>query len=498
MTDVVAVDVGTSSVRAVRYDAGGRVTEEARRPLRILVPRSDRCEHDPAALGAAFDDVLREVCASSPPDGVCIGTYLHGLLPIDSSGLDLGPIQLWCDDRAAAEAANLRRRDAASLLHERTGCPPHGSYPRERLAWMAAHDRRRFDAADRFVSPKAWLIGRLSGRVVEDEATASGSGLFDLEKRCWSREALSAASIDGGRLADVVPTDAIVGTVVDDAARRTGLPAGTPIVAGAGDGMLAAVGSGADMPGTLSITIGTSAALRVVPDAPPRPAIPALWCYVLDRSRFVLGAASNNGAAVLEWARRRWAPEFESVDALEAAIRSRVETPERADLLVLPFVRGERAPFYEPGYGLAISGAVTAIDKLDLIAATWRGVATHLALLFEEIERAAGASSPTAESVKVIASGGGFRSPLLAQTIADAIGRELLVPEDLEASARGAWILGRRALGDGDDPAWRSPIRLRVTPHAARHERFQRDLERHRRALDLMRPIWRRLAQGTV
>jgi gluconokinase len=493
VTDVLAVDLGTGSVRAARYDETGRSLREARRPLRILEPGAGRSEHDPAEVAAAFEAVIAEV-ASPPPAAICTSAYLHGLVSLDARGEPSGPIQLWSDGRAAAEASSLRRQGLGARFHELTGCPPHPSYPRERLAWAAAHDRRRFEAAARFVSPKAWLLSRLGARLVEDEATASATGLFDLRSRSWSPEPLeTAGGLDVERLAPIVPTDTIAGEVSRAAASRTGVRAGTPIVTGSGDGMLAAIGSGS---GALSLTVGTSAALRVARGAPPSPAVPALFCYVLGRSSYLLGAASNSGGGVLDWARRRFVPHLASLspEAFESRIRRTVETPPFDDLLVLPFVRGERAPFYEPGFGFAVGGDSDAASPLDLVAATWRGVATHVALLFEEIVRAAGPES----FARIVASGGAFRSALLARTLADAIGHEIEIPEDVEASARGAWLLGRAALGDRSSPPGMPAIARRVVPRREAHDRFVRDRERHRLAIEILRPVWRRLADASA
>lgn len=488
MLDLVAVDVGTSSIRAIRY--GGGSPTESRRPLSILSSRPGFSEHDPAAVALAFDQVVREVASVGPaPRALVMSAHLHSLVALDADGAPTGPIQLWSDERAASEALKLRRDGLATELHERTGCPPHPSYPRERLHWMRANDSRRFSEARRFVSAKAWLLHRITGRFVEDEVTASASGLFNVRKRRFDDATLALVGIEPERLADLAPVESIVGEVPRSVSRATALHPGTVVLVGSGDGALAMTGSGADAPGILSVTVGTSAALRRVASEPPSPASVALFCYVLDSSRYFRGAASNNGAAALDWAARRWAPGLGPREALEATLRQKIETPREPSLLVLPFVRGERAPHYEAGYGIAVSDAGVTVDPLELVGATWRGVALQMALLLEEVEAACGASS------QIIASGGGFRSTLFAQTVADAFDREILVPADLEASARGACLLAHAALSEPPPPTLGAQASRRIHPYPERAARFRVDLARHRGALEMMRPIWRRLVE---
>jgi gluconokinase len=237
------------------------------------------------------------------------------------------------------------------------------------------------------------------------------------------------------QLADLVPSTEVL-ALERTAAAETGLPAGLPVVAGGGDGPLANLGVGAVLPGMAALSLGTSGALRVVRDRPGVDERGRVFCYALADGLWVVGGAVSNGGVVAQWAADAFGvevgPLLAEAEAVPAGARG---------LLALPYLLGERAPWWEPDLRAALVGFRREHGRAEIVRALAEGVAQQLALVQDAV-RDTGAP---VDSVRV--TGGAFRSPLWSTVLAAALGRELEIAEDAEGSGMGAALLGWRALG---------------------------------------------------
>ncbi|HSF06597.1 MAG TPA: gluconokinase [Methylomirabilota bacterium] len=474
---VIALDVGTSSVRASVCDdtgqvLGGRVHRAAVRPT--LTPDGG-VEHDPRRLLDAVATCLDAVLVGPrTPDVSAIGiaTFWHGLLGFDAAGHALTPIYMWADTRSAPDALLLRDALDAAALHARTGCHIHASYWPARLRWLFRERAGTAARVARWGSFGEYLELSLFGEAATSVSMASGTGLFDQEGLGWDVEALAAAELEPSRLFSLCDRrDARRGLRPEWARRWPGLRSAVWFPA-VGDGAASNVGSGCVDPGRLGLNVGTSAALRVITTA-SAPAPAGLWRYRLDRRLVVMGGALSEGGNVHEWCREvlRLPDDIETERALAAG------PPDAHGLTVLPFVAGERAPGWRGDRRATIAGLGLETTALHIARAALEAVALRLALVY-------GLLRPHAAGEHlIVASGGALAgSPAWAQIIADALGHPIVLARDHEMTSRGAALLALEALGRLPDLAGLAvPPGERLHPDPIRHARLRQALERQRR-----------------
>jgi gluconokinase len=440
---VVGVDVGTTSAKAVAFDPGGRELGDAETAYELIEPEHGRAEQDPDAVVEAVLEVIAGAAARARQRGaeVCglsVSTAMHALLALGADDRPLTRLITWADTRAADQAERLRREHPA--LHERTGTPLHPMAPLAKLMWFAEHEPELFAAARRWVGHKELVLARLTGSWALDHSLASGTGLMSLERLDWDQEALALAGIDAGRLAALVPATHVL-ELAAGVARRLGLPPGTPVVAGAGDGPLANLGLGAVRPGVAACSIGTSGALRVVVERPAVDPSHRVFCYALTPGRWVVGGAVNNGGVVLQWAGEALAPDL-GPQPEEGLVALAERAPAGCDgLIMLPYLLSERAPHWSAMPRAAYVGLTRAHGREHLVRAALEGVCQQLALVLASVREAGN------EVREVRATGGFARSELWRRILAAALGMPVAFAEADQGSAFGAALLGMEALG---------------------------------------------------
>ena len=307
---VIGVDLGTTSTKAVAFDTGGRQLATASAGYPLVEPQPGWAEQDPAQILDAVLDTVRAVVSEvdGPVAALSFSSAMHTLIGLDAAGDPLTPSLSWADSRAAAQADRLRAAPGGLALHRRTGTPVHPMAPLPKLVWFREQRPELFARVACWAGIKDYVLSRLCGALVTDQSVASGTGLLDLGTLSWDQEALQLAGIGPERLPELVPTTTVLSGLSAEVADRLGLPAATPVVAGAGDGPLANLGLGAVHPGVAACSIGTSGALRVTVERPAVDPAGGVFCYALTEHRWVVGGAINNGGIVLDWAGRALAP----------------------------------------------------------------------------------------------------------------------------------------------------------------------------------------------
>ncbi|MGH8885194.1 MAG: gluconokinase [Egibacteraceae bacterium] len=492
---VIGLDLGTSSAKAVAFDAGGRALAAHAVEVGIASPAPDRAEQNPDELVGAAEQataaVVRDLSAQGRTVvGLGCSGAMHSLLALDGAGRPLTPVILFADNRAAAQARQLAARPSAVALARRTGTPIHPMSPLAKLRWFAECDQQTVAAARWWVSAKEYLIRKLCAAEVVDHSVASATGLLNLASASWDEEALALARIDADVLSTPVPTT----TVLHTRRARLGLPAGTPVVVGASDGCLATLGVGATGAGVAALTVGTSGALRTIVDRPGTDAQARLFCYALTEARWVVGGPISSGGIVLRWARDRLFPELAGAAGQQGAPGSppsnpvyvrfdelAAGVPPGADgLLCLPYLLGERAPLWDPQLRGAFFGLSLRHGQGHVLRALLEGVAFQLATVLEPIEE-------LGHPVATLRADGGFtRSRLWLQIMADVLGRPLELPRTVEGACRGAALLTLEALGLGDAFALAGATRVEhtITPDPATAATYRDALDRFVKARD--------------
>lgn len=484
---VLALDAGTSSVRGCLFGADGAALGKVVRAVYPwAVTPGGGMEAGPAALLAATAGVVDEVMGEAARQGVevaavAVDTFWHGIMGVEAGGAPVTPLFGWGDTRAREAARELARRVDPAAVHRRTGCWVHESYPAARLLWLRETQGDTFRRAALWVGFGEWLAMRLFGAWGVSLSIASGTGLLDGIRLCWDREMLEAVGVAEQALPPLVDAGEPFRGLLPEWARRWPALAEVPWYPALGDGGCASLGSGAAGAGRIGVTVGTSAAVRVLREAAGGGAPAELWRYRLDARRMVSGRAFSNAGSVHAWlARTLVLPPPAELEAAVAAME-----PDAHGLTVIPTLLGERPPEAADSPAGTVAGLRAAVTPAQIVRASMEAVVYRVAGGVDAVERVFGPAET------VLASGGVLHaSRTWGQILADVLGRPLLVPAEGEETARGAALMAMEHLGwTADAVAFAAravPGGTRIAPDPARHEVYLRARERQQRLKEMM------------
>ncbi|MEO8286181.1 MAG: gluconokinase [Chloroflexota bacterium] len=476
---ILAIDLGSSSARAVLYDRLARVVDGTliQEKFQLRTTGDGASEDDPdIALERTAHCVDAALSAAGPLatqiGAVAIDTLVSNILAIDSAGMPLTPIITYADTRNALDADALRDSLDERTVHDRTGCMLRTSYWPARLNWFRRVKPDIWRNTARWLTLGEYIELRLFGRCRVSYSVASWSGLLDRHTLTWDEPLLNFLGVEPDHLSPLVDIDAPLQGLREPYAARWPALRDIPWYPAVGDGAAANVGSGCTNHDRIALTIGTSGAMRVVQDDVPQ-VPPGLWCYRVDRQRALLGGATSEGGNVYGWLRRTL--QLSSPTAIEAALAS--STPDSHGLTVLPFLAGERSPDWAGDVQATIHGVTLATTPHEILQASLEAVAYRFALIEKRICARPGCGH------KLIASGGALLgSPAWMQMFADVIGRTVVASAEPEATSRGTALLALRSLGaipsieavpaaDGEE----------YEPDSSRHTIYQAAIERQGR-----------------
>jgi len=449
----LGIDVGTSSVKVVAVDADGQQLAEAERPHALLTPRPGWTEQRPEDWWAGACGALREIVAAldgRAPAAVGLSGQMHGMVPLDDAGEVVRPAILWNDQRTGMAAREIEAAVGRETLVARGGNPAITGFQLAKVVWLRRAEPESFRRLRQVLFPKDYLGLRLTGRAVAEPSDASGSNCFHLASKRWDETVLAALDLAPDLYPEVVASDAVVGAVTRESAAATGLPVGTPVVAGAGDNAAAATGMGISSaePALGSVSLGTSGVLFApIGEATPDPQGRVhLFCHA-DGGYYLLGVTLA-AAGSLQWFRDTLS---EGLDFDALASLAGESAPGAGGVTFQPYLAGERTPYMDPELRGAFRGLSLASNRADLVRAVLEGVAFSQRDSLEVMRPLAGLS-------RLLATGGGSRSRLWLQLLADALELPLTQLEGAPGAAYGAALLAHRGLG--------RPAAPRLTPLA--------------------------------
>lgn len=441
---VLGIDLGTTATKVVAATSGAEVLHQTEREYPLHTSETGEATQDPQQVRDAAIDALAECAEWAREQGhevraLSFSTAMHTVLGLDSGGSPVTPAFNWADTQAGAVAERLRsaeHAEHAAELHRATGTPVHTQSVMVKLAWLTGDGSDQAGGAERWCALKDFVFEAFTGEFATDHSLASGSGLQDMRELQWHPGALEVAGVRAEQLPELkAPTDTL--PLAREVAGRTGLPEGLPVVLGGGDGPLANLGVGAVRPGLAALSLGTSGALRVTRDEPGVDDRCRTFSYALADGLWVIGGAVSNGAVAAQWAAESF-----GVDVADLLDEAREVEPGAEGLMALPYLLGERAPWWEPGLTGALVGLRRSHGRAEITRAVVEGVAQQLALVREAVHDAG------AQVRAVRATGGGFRSAVWAEAISAALDIELELAESSGGSGLGAVLLGWRALGE--------------------------------------------------
>ncbi|QMV19787.1 xylulokinase [Granulicella sp. 5B5] len=441
----LGVDVGTGGTRAAIVDRDGRVLfSQSTEHVPISSPHIGWAEQAPEDWWRAAQASIRAVVKSAAAAGhvvesVGLTGQMHGCVMLDADGQVLRPALIWCDQRTQPQCDWLTATIGYERLIELTCNPALPNFTLTKLLWVREHQPEIFARIAHVLCPKDYVRYRLTGEYAIDMQEASGTLLLDVTHRRWSQEVAAAAGIPMSWLPSLFEGPELCGRITQLTAGITGLAAGTPVVAGAGDQGAGAVGMGILQPGSVSATIGTSGVVFAATSTPTKDTKGRLhtFCHAAPGIWHVMGVTNGAGLS-FRYFRDTFAPHlsYDQLTALAAAI-----PPASDGLFWTPYLFGERTPHLDPNARAAFVGVTASHTLGHFVRAVLEGVAFSLKdtfTLFEELHI-------PVESIRL--GGGGARSPLWRQIQADVYGHSVERLEAEEGGAFGAALLAGTGIG---------------------------------------------------
>jgi xylulokinase len=454
MAYVIGIDIGTSGTKTILFDEKGNSVSSAFKDYPLYQPEIGWAEQKPEDWWEAVAYTIRTVIEKSGANaedikGIGLSGQMHGLVMLDKEGQVLRPSIIWCDQRTAEECNDITKAVGAERLIEITANPALTGFTASKIMWVKKHEPELYAKTDKILLPKDYIRYMLTGEFATEVSDASGMQLLDVPNRCWSDEVLEKLQIDKALLGKVYESQEITGTVTEEAAKLTGLNAGTIVVGGAGDQAAGAVGNGIVKPGVVSSTIGSSGVVfaytdKVTIDKGGRV---HTFCHAVPGTWHIMGVTQAAGLS-MKWFKDNLCG-LENKEADEKGIDVYDELNKEAEsskpgcdgLIYLPYLMGERTPHLDPFARGVYFGLTARHNKNDMLRALMEGVGYSLKDCMDIINEMG------IEVGEVRASGGGGKSELWRQIQADMFNSEVVTINSSEGPALGVAILAMVGAG---------------------------------------------------
>lgn len=438
-TLLLGLDVSTTGAKALLINARGDVVSSASTALTLSTPRPLWSEQDPADWWAGITRSIRTALEQANVTGEQIAAIgltgqMHGLVMLDENANVLRPAILWNDQRTGAQCDTIRELVGRERLIQITGNDALTGFTAPKIVWVKENEPEIYARCRHILLPKDYIRLKLTDDYALDRAGGAGTILFDLKTRTWSPEVTEKLGIPAEWLPPTFEGTAITGHVTAEAAAATGLAAGTPVVGGGGDQAAGAVGMGAVAPGIVSLTLGTSGVVFATTESAlvePDGLLHAFCHAVPERWHFM--GVMLSAAGSLQWYRDTLAPDVD----FDTLVSEAADIPPGSEgLLFLPYLTGERTPYPDPLARGAFVGLTVRHTRAHMTRAVLEGVAFGIKDSFRLIQ---GAGLGNITQVRI--SGGGAKSPLWRQIMADVLDVELVTVNTTEGGAYGAALL---------------------------------------------------------
>ena len=478
---LLGIDIGTSSAKVLLATEAGEVVARASAEYPITRPRTDWAEQDSEDWWRAVVAGLRKALKAAPQcasdiAGIGLSGQMHGTLLLDDQGAPLAPAVIWPDQRSARQVAEITSLVGRERLLELTGSPLATGFQAATIRWVQQHDPDVWRRARWVVLPKDYIRYRLAGAFATDPSDGSGTLLLDVRQRDWSDEVLDALEIDRRRLPPVQPSSCVAGSLSAEASEATGVPAGVPVVTGAADTACSLLGAGVLAPASLLLTISTGGqvVLPAVAVAIDRAGRAHTFCSALapgdGRAAWYEMAATLAAGLSLRWLR-----DVLGLAGVEGAYDQMVAWATAAPLgagglLYLPYLLGERTPHMDPLASGMLLGLTASHTRAHLVRAVLEGVVMGCWDAYTVLVELGAAP------VEIVMAGGGARSRLWQQIVADIFGLPVRPLLAADQSTLGALVLAADGVGLGGAAFAANAVAGRgavVEPDAQHHAQYQ-------------------------
>ncbi|MHB0857330.1 MAG: xylulokinase [Anaerolineae bacterium] len=466
MEALLGIDLGTTGCKAAVYSVDGRPLGACTYEYPLIKLSPEFVEQDADGWWDLTRRAIREAVSRADIPGeavqaLSVSSQGISFVPIDDAGRCLRPAINWLDTRASVEAAEVRAALGDEALYALTGKRPSAAYVLPKLLWLRRHEPEVYRLTARFLMAHDLLLYRLCGATVTDYSMAGGTLLLDLHALTWSQELLARFEIDVDKLPDLAWAGTRAGDLDGTVAAELGLRPGTAVVVGGQDQKCAALGAGI-RPGRATVSLGTASAISALIDRPlldPGRRVPT-FPFVAPGYWGLEGVVSTAGAA-LKWVRETFFPHqsYNELDRLAAE-----SLPGAGGVRFYPHLAGATSPLWEAGARGALTGLSLASGPGDIMRAVLEGIAYQVRANLEVIEPLAGVQ-------ELALFGGGARSSLWAQIIADVAGVPVYTTETVDVANWGACVLAGVGAGlfqNALSPDLCSTLTLCAQPDSAR------------------------------
>jgi xylulokinase len=497
---LLAHDLGTTGNKATLFDVDeGVVRASITESYSTFYSQPGWAEQDPADWQRAVWQGTRRLLSQAAIDPAAIAAvsfsgHMQGALLVNRQGTPLGRAIIWADQRSTTQAEFMVSVCGREVIYRLTGQRISPTYTAPKVLWLKEHSPAIYEQAYKVLQPKDYAAFLLSGVFATDYSDASSTLVFDLVNRKWSPEVMKALGLKSTLFPEAHPSTDVIGRVTPEAAAASGLVSGTPVVLGGGDGACATVGAGSVREGDAYAYLGSSSWIAVTTRRPildPQQRTFTL-AHLMPDSYFSLGTMQTAGGAY-EWLERLLHPEGLS-QAMQAMDVQASSVPVGAGgLLFLPYLMGERSPYWNPKARAALIGLTMTQGQPEFDRAVLEGVAFNLRLILDALR------VQELQIEKLILIGGGAKSAVWRQILADVLELPIRLPAlTTEATSLGALVAG--GVGVGLYPDFNVidrliAIREAEYPQPANQEQYSRLLELFKKSYEVLNPIFAELAQ---
>ncbi len=444
---VIGIDSSTTAAKAIAFDRSGLIVAEGRAPVPLSNPLPLHFEQDPDDWWQSTCAVLRQIASAIEPERIAALAISNqretfGLFRADGTAIRPGTV--WLDERSKPQVKSLGERLGGAEIHRISGKPLDVTPCLYRCLWMAENEPQHYSAAERIAEVHGYLSFRLTGNWITSTASADPMGLLDMAAGDWSDVLLDAVGLVREQLPELVRPGQRMGGVSAEAAAATGLPAGTPVIAGGGDGQCAGTGANVLVPGRAYINFGTAVVSGNYGSSYAHdPAFRTMGAIAEDG--YIYESCVRTGTFLVDWMVREM---FQIVPRDNPGIFDALEQEARQSgigargVSLLPYWSGVMTPYWDAGARGVIAGLSASHSRGDLYRAVLEGVVLEQAMVSDQIATAT--ASPIDHYVAI---GGGAASDLWCQILADASARPVHRLETVEASALGAAMAAAAGCG---------------------------------------------------
>ncbi len=496
---ILAHDLGTSGNKASLFSESGELIGSCTESYGTQYMPGARAEQNPQDWWRAVKDSTAKLLAgvkdTAAVKAISFSGQMQGCLVVDKKGNPLRNSMIYSDQRSSVQARSLTDAIGAYPFFQITGHKASSSYSLSKLMWIRDNEPEIFKDTYKMVQAKDYITLKMTGNFIAEYNDASGTNAMDLKTLKWSETILDAAGIDESLLPELMPSDGVAGTLLPDAARELGLPAGIPVIAGAGDGGSATIGIGCVAPGISYNCLGSSSWISTASLEPLKdPEMKTFtWAHPVTGLYQPCGTMQTAGSA-LAWLKQELGGELkvlaeQSGKSFFALLDGEIEKtqPGAGGLLFLPYLLGERSPWWNSQAKGVFLGLSLHTTYAQMGRAVLEGISMNLGLIKNIMQR-------EMEMPSLRLMGGGAKSRVWNRLLADVFGVPVEIPNHLEeATSMGAAIIGGVGAGIFKDfSAAERFVRITETiePDMERSRYYRERMDVFARAFKTIEPLF--------